>query len=62
MEIPSFSGDEVKDEINPSEWLRMIKENNLLFKVEFYLRGEAFRWWDILDECTKLSPTWENFE
>jgi hypothetical protein len=63
MAIPSFSGDEDKDEINPGEWLRMIKENNLSpLKVVFYLRGEAFKWWDSLDEGTKNSPTWENFE
>jgi hypothetical protein len=29
MEIPNFSGDEDKDEINPMEWLRMIKETDL---------------------------------
>jgi hypothetical protein len=49
MKIPSFSRDEDKDEINPREWLRLIKENNLLLKVGFSLRGEAFRWWDSLD-------------
>jgi hypothetical protein len=26
MEIPKFTGDEDKDEINHMEWLRMIKE------------------------------------
>jgi len=40
----------------------MIKENNLLLKVGLYLWGEYFRWWDSLDEGTKLYPTWENFE
>jgi hypothetical protein len=28
MEIPQFSGDEDKDEINPMEWLRM--ENKII--------------------------------
>jgi hypothetical protein len=26
MEIPKFTGDEDKDEINPMEWLRLVKE------------------------------------
>jgi hypothetical protein len=26
MAIPRFTGDEDKDEINPMEWLRMVKE------------------------------------
>jgi hypothetical protein len=64
MAIPKFTGDEDKDEINPMEWLRMIKK---YFKTPFigrikYLSGEYFKWWDSLDEGTKLSPTWENFE
>jgi hypothetical protein len=62
MAIPRFSRDEDKDEINNGEWLRMINKNNLVFKVGLFLRGDAFRWWDSLDEGTKLSPTWENFE
>jgi hypothetical protein len=26
MEIPKFTGDEDKNEINPMEWLRLVKE------------------------------------
>jgi hypothetical protein len=60
MAIHSFSGDEYKDEINPREWLRMMKENNLRhFKEIFYLIGEYFKWWDSLEEGTKLSHRWE---
>ena len=29
MEIPKFTGDEDKDEINPMEWLRLVKEYNM---------------------------------
>jgi hypothetical protein len=29
MEIPQFTGDEDKDEINPMEWLRMEKEYDM---------------------------------
>jgi hypothetical protein len=43
MEIPNFSGDEDKDEINPMEWLRMIKKT--MIKTPFgesnYFYGEA---------------------
>jgi hypothetical protein len=28
MEIPEFTRDEDKDEINPIEWLRLVKEYN----------------------------------
>jgi hypothetical protein len=29
MAIPKFTGDEDKDEINPMEWLRMVKEYDM---------------------------------
>jgi hypothetical protein len=29
MEIPKFTGDEDKDEINPMEWLRLVKEYDM---------------------------------
>jgi len=63
MAIPRFSGDEDKDEIDHEEWLRMIKKTTLRpLTIGFYFKGEVFKWWDSLDEGTKLSPTWENFE
>jgi hypothetical protein len=58
MAISKFIGDEDKDEIYPREWLRMIKKNNLRPLITiFYLRGESFKWWDILDEGIKLYST-----
>jgi hypothetical protein len=67
MEIPNFSGDEDKYEINPMEWLRMIKEYGMMISmspsgVSFYFLGGASKWWKILDEDTRLYSTWEKFE
>jgi hypothetical protein len=45
MTMPMFSGDEYKDEINPREWLRMIKDTDLApFTTSILLIGEDFRW------------------
>jgi hypothetical protein len=63
MTMPNFSGDEYNNEINPREWLSMIKKTDLTpFTIFFFLTGENFEWWDSLDKGTKLSPTRENFE
>ena len=63
MTIPNFSGDEDKDEINPIEWLRMKKKTDVSpFGEDFTFRGEASKWWDSLDEDTKLHSTWEESE
>jgi hypothetical protein len=34
MEIPKFTRDEDKDEINPMEWLRLVKEYNMTPRKE----------------------------
>ena len=63
MAIPRFTRDEDKDEINPVEWLRMVKEyckTHFWESLKFY--GETCKWWDSLNEGTRFSPTWENFE
>jgi hypothetical protein len=45
------------------EWLRMINKYNLRpLMVGFYLSGESLKWWDNLDEDTRLSLSWEEFE
>jgi hypothetical protein len=63
MEIPKFTGDEDKDEINPMEWLRMVKEHcNNPFKESLKFEDEAFKWWNSLDEGTRISLSCENFE
>jgi len=42
MEIPRFSRDEDTHEINPKEWLRMIRKNcKAPFGVGLDLNGEA---------------------
>ena len=39
MEIPKFTGDEDKDEINPMKWLRLIKEYNMTpTKARYYFQ------------------------
>jgi hypothetical protein len=48
MAIPEFTGDEDKDEMNPMEWLRFVKEydrNPSTNQFIFYLFGEAQKWW-----------------
>jgi hypothetical protein len=49
MEIPSFSGDEDKDEINPEKWLRMVKEDILgPCRESFCFSREDSKWWNNL--------------
>jgi hypothetical protein len=63
MTIHRFTRDEDKDEINPMEWLRMVKEPcRTIFGASLEFDGESFKWRDNLDEGTGFSPTWENFE
>jgi hypothetical protein len=63
MEMPKFSGNEDKNEINPREWLRIIKKTDLTpLIITIFLSGESLKWWDSLDEGTRISSTWENFE
>jgi hypothetical protein len=51
MEIPKFTGDEDKDEINPMEWLRMVKEYDMNPSRESnYFFGEAWKWWMSIDK------------
>jgi hypothetical protein len=51
MAIPSFNGDEDKDEINPREWLRMIRKNcKTPSGVGLYLNVEACKWWYSFDK------------
>jgi hypothetical protein len=45
MKIPHFYGDEDKDEINPMEWLRMVKESGKNPSRERnYFYGESWEW------------------
>jgi hypothetical protein len=63
MEIPKFTGDEDKDEINPMEWLRFVKEyDRNPSTTRFYLFGEARKWWMSMDKDTRWNLTWEEFE
>jgi hypothetical protein len=63
MEIPTFSGDEDKDEINPEEWLRMIKNRGFSpFGSSLGFLGGYSKWWNSLDEDTRFHSTWEKFE
>jgi hypothetical protein len=63
MAISRFTGDEDKDEINHVEWLRMVKQYcKTHFWASLQFDGEACKWWDNLDESTRISPTRENFE
>jgi hypothetical protein len=63
MAISNFSGDEDKDEINPMEWLSMIKKKYLsACWATFSFWGEASRWWNSLDEDIRRNTTWEKFE
>jgi hypothetical protein len=54
MEIPYFSGDKDKNEINPMEWLRMIRKTcKTPFGVSNYFYGEAQEWWMSIDKDTR---------
>jgi len=54
MAIPRFTRDEDKDEINPVEWLRMVKENcKTPFTTSLKLDDEYFNQWYSLDEGTR---------
>jgi hypothetical protein len=55
MTIPNFSGHEDKDEINPMEWLRMVKEycmrtSKIPCGAYFSFLGGDYKCWRILDE------------
>jgi hypothetical protein len=63
LRINANGGYEDKDEMDIGECLRMIKKNYLKHFISvIFLTDESFRWWDILDKGTKISPTWEKFE
>jgi hypothetical protein len=63
MEILEFTGDEYKDEINPMEWLRLVKEYNMTHsKARNYCFDEAWKWWMSVDQNTIWHCTWEQFE
>jgi hypothetical protein len=63
MEIPKFSGDEDTYEINPKEWLSMIKKNYLSpFREDFYFLVRSSKWWNNFDDGTRFYSTWETFE
>jgi hypothetical protein len=63
MAIPRFTGNEDKDEMNPMEWLRLVKEygRNPLTRI-IYFFGESLKWWKSIDEYTRWNLTWEEFE
>jgi hypothetical protein len=60
MAIPKFTRDEYKEEINPMEWLRLVKDNdrNILIVRSFFF-GEAQVWWMSIDFDTRWNTTWE---
>jgi hypothetical protein len=63
MEIPKFTEDEDKEEINPMEWLRMVKEHNMTPReARYYFFDEAWKWWMSVDQNTRWHCTWEEFE
>jgi hypothetical protein len=63
MTIPKFTGDEDKDEINPMEWLRLVKEFNMTpTEAIDYFFDESWKWWMSVDQNTRWHCTWEEFE
>jgi hypothetical protein len=60
MTIPHLYGDGDKDETNPMEWLRMIKEYGMtpLREITYFL-GEAGNWWMDIDIDTRRNITWK---
>jgi len=63
MEIPYFSGDKDKNEINPEEWLRIImKTFKTLFGASNQFYGESQEWWMSIDKDTRRNTTWDVFE
>ena len=54
MEIPKFTGDEDKHEINHMEWLRLIKEYSMTPSKEInYFFDESWKWWMSVDQNTR---------
>jgi DNA repair exonuclease SbcCD ATPase subunit len=63
MEMPKFTGDEDKDEINHMEWLKLVKEYNMNHtKARDYFFDEAWKWWMSVDQNTRWYCKWEEFE
>ena len=63
MAIPKFIGDDDKDEINPMELLRLVKEyDRNPSTTSFYLFGEARKWWMSMDKDTRWNLTWKNLK
>jgi hypothetical protein len=63
MAIPNFCGDEDKNEINPKEWLRMVKKTDLIhFGAEFLFSVGDSMWWNSFDEDNRPYSAWEKFE
>jgi hypothetical protein len=63
MEIPNFTRDEDKDEINYMEWLRLVKESGRnTSRSSNYFSSEAWEWWLSIDKGTRWNCSWEEFE
>ena len=63
MTISKFTGDEDKDEINPMEWLRLVKEYNMTtVKERDYIFYEAWKWLMSVGQNTIWNYTCEEFE
>jgi hypothetical protein len=60
MATHKFTRNEDKDEINPMEWLRLVKEYGMYpSEVERYFFGESWKWWMIIDKDTRWNNTSE---
>jgi hypothetical protein len=58
MTIPKFIGDEDKYEINPKEWLKIVKEHYKdNFQASLKFDGEGYKWWRSLHQYTRLHST-----
>jgi hypothetical protein len=63
MEIPKFLGYGDKDETNPMEWLRLVKQYDMTPSREInYFFRESWKWWMSIDQDTICHCTWEKFE
>jgi hypothetical protein len=63
MKIPQFTGDKDKDEINPMEWLMMVKEYDMTpSRTKNCFSGESWNWWMSIDEDNNWKMSWEEFQ
>ena len=63
MEISKFTRDEDKYEINPMEWLRLVKEYDMTpTQVRNYFFGDAWKWWMNINQDTNGTAHGKNLK